>query len=273
MSIRHLLTFSKAWSSEGASTTFPAVVASEADARENLDYEHIAAKNKINEILAAIVSHDLTPKPADDDEHIPTTAYMGDRLTAIRNAIVNPDWNVTDPTSKAYILHKPDLAPVATSGSYEDLTDTPAPITVDASVSPTSENPVQSKGVYNAILSMVYPVGSIYMSVSSTSPATFLGGTWERIKDRFLLAAGDDYSAGATGGEATHTLTASEMPAHKHTFTTRNNATNGSETGYPPNTNNYGETTTTQNTSEVGGGAAHNNMPPYLAVYMWRRTA
>ena len=111
------------------------------------------------------------------------------------------------------------------------------------------------------------------MSVSSTSPATFLGGTWERIKDRFLLAAGDDYSAGATGGEATHTLTASEMPAHKHTFTTRNNATNGSETGYPPNTNNYGETTTTQNTSEVGGGAAHNNMPPYLAVYMWRRTA
>ena len=67
-----------------------------------------------------------------------------------------------------------------------------------------------------ALLNAIYPVGSIYMSVNSTSPATLFGGTWERIKDRFLLAAGDAYAAGGTGGEATHTLTEGEMPAHSH---------------------------------------------------------
>lgn len=66
------------------------------------------------------------------------------------------------------------------------------------------------------IINIVYPVGSIYMSVNSTSPASLFGGTWERIKDRFLLAAGDTYSAGSTGGEAQHTLTVDEMPSHYH---------------------------------------------------------
>ena len=65
----------------------------------------------------------------------------------------------------------------------------------------------------------IYPVGAIYMSVSSTSPASLFGGTWEQIQNRFLLAAGDTYAAGKTGGEATHTLTVEEMPAHNHSFT------------------------------------------------------
>ena len=54
------------------------------------------------------------------------------------------------------------------------------------------------------LLDTIYPVGSIYMSVNNTSPASFLGGTWEQIKDRFLLGAGSK-SAGATGGEENHT--------------------------------------------------------------------
>lgn len=66
------------------------------------------------------------------------------------------------------------------------------------------------------IWKVIYPVGSIYMSVNSTSPGTLFGGTWERIQDRFLLSAGSTYSAGATGGEATHTLSAAEMPSHTH---------------------------------------------------------
>ena len=61
-----------------------------------------------------------------------------------------------------------------------------------------------------------FPIGSIYLSVNSTSPASLFGGTWEKIKDKFLLASGDTYSAGATGGEATHTLTIEEMPSHSH---------------------------------------------------------
>ena len=67
-----------------------------------------------------------------------------------------------------------------------------------------------------SVIDMVYPVGAIYMSVNSTNPASLFGGTWEQIKDRFLLSAGDSYSAGSTGGEAEHTLTYGEMPVHSH---------------------------------------------------------
>ena len=62
-----------------------------------------------------------------------------------------------------------------------------------------------------------YPVGSIYMSVNSTSPATLFGGTWEQIQDVFLLAAGSTYTAGDTGGSASHTLIVDELPSHVHT--------------------------------------------------------
>ena len=54
------------------------------------------------------------------------------------------------------------------------------------------------------IFDSIYPVGSIYMSVNSTSPETLFGGTWVQIKDTFLLSAGDTYTAGNTGGSATH---------------------------------------------------------------------
>lgn len=69
------------------------------------------------------------------------------------------------------------------------------------------------------IVDLIYPVGSIYMNVNSTSPATLFGGTWEQLKDRFLLGAGDTYTEGDTGGSANHTLTTDEMPSHNHTFT------------------------------------------------------
>lgn len=125
------------------------------------------------------------------------------------------------------------------------------------------------------ILSKVYPVGSIYMSLSSTDPKTLFGGTWERLKDRFLLAAGDRYSAGATGGEATHTLTKDEMPSHNHYA-----AINGGTDSYGQNRTTIGSfANKAQGYSDsstifaTGGGEAHNNMPPYLAVYMWKRTA
>ena len=62
----------------------------------------------------------------------------------------------------------------------------------------------------------MHPIGSYYLSDESTSPASLFGGTWEQIKDRFLVGAGNSYSVGATGGEATHTLTTSEMPSHSH---------------------------------------------------------
>ena len=69
------------------------------------------------------------------------------------------------------------------------------------------------------LLNLVYPVGSLYWSSNNTDPSTLFGGTWQQIKDRFILAAGDSYTVNNTGGEKTHTLTIDEMPSHDHSFT------------------------------------------------------
>ena len=115
-----------------------------------------------------------------------------------------------------------------------------------------------------------YPVGSIYMSVNNTSPSVLFGGTWQQLKDRFLLGAGDTYTAGDTGGEATHTLTTSEMPAHSHDMKLISAAVS-SGTSFSRIASN-GTPNSGLNT-DTGGGDPHNNMPPYLVVYMWQRTA
>lgn len=124
----------------------------------------------------------------------------------------------------------------------------------------------------NNLLDLIFPVGYIYLSVNNTNPGTFLGGTWAQIKDRFLLAAGDTYTNGATGGEATHTLTETEMPSHTHEYTTNNRGSGSNQAGRAYYGTNGGSTWQIQTTA-TGGGGAHNNMPPYLVVYMWKRTA
>ena len=127
---------------------------------------------------------------------------------------------------------------------------------------------------WSAFFEAVYPVGSIYMSVNNTSPATLFGGTWQQIKDTFLLSAGDTYIAGNTGGESTHTLTADEMPRHSHTLLYYKS--DGTDTfGY--SYQNKGKESIANPTSSgigwAGNSQAHNNMPPYLVVYVWQRTA
>lgn len=125
----------------------------------------------------------------------------------------------------------------------------------------------------------IYPIGSIYMSVNSVNPSTVFGGTWEQIKDTFLLAAGNTYNAGTTGGEATHTLTVEEMPSHAHKLCSDINP-DGSNKVMNPESNGtsnqdrvYNNTYSWPNTYNTGGDKPHNNMPPYLTVYMWKRTA
>lgn len=128
--------------------------------------------------------------------------------------------------------------------------------------------PQRVDGVGNEL----YPVGSIYMSTENTSPASMFGGTWEQIKDKFLLSSGDTYSAGATGGEATHTLTLNEMPRHSHQVYV---GTTGEAGDIPSITNAVRSDVKMPNwftyTVEEGGSQAHNNMPPYLVVYCWKR--
>lgn len=135
------------------------------------------------------------------------------------------------------------------------------------------------------LIDLIYPVGSIYMSTNSTSPQDFLGGEWTRIEDAFLLSAGSTYTAGDTGGNATHshstqghTLTVDEIPSHNHPFSyyTYNIASGNVARRF--STYSGSGTSNTQNT---GGGGSHShgdtgsasNMPPYLVVYMWTRIA
>ena len=126
-----------------------------------------------------------------------------------------------------------------------------------------------------------YPVGAVYISIENVSPQVLFGGEWEKIEGRFLLGASVDYPAGEAKGEATHTLTQQEMPQHTHNFKatgfanqTYSSLINSSST-YP---NNPGISTSVGYTSGgyigidyTGGSKPHNNMPPYLAVYMWKR--
>lgn len=117
----------------------------------------------------------------------------------------------------------------------------------------------------------IYPIGSIFITTNTTNPSTYFGGKWERIKGRFLLAADDStYKIGSTGGEATVTLTVNQIPSHSHTlgFATQNN---GSSYDMPIRARAYGSAASNYSTSAVGGSQAHNNMPPYLVVYMWKR--
>ena len=138
------------------------------------------------------------------------------------------------------------------------------------------------------------------MSINDTDPAVLFGGKWEKIEDRFLLSAGSSYTAGETGGSATHTLTVEEIPSHSHA---QLGASGGAANTSPvrqvfQNDGNvvvydskgaavwatmkmteaekiYRTTTINQDgvTGSTGGSKAHNNMPPYLAVYVWKRTA
>jgi hypothetical protein len=118
------------------------------------------------------------------------------------------------------------------------------------------------------IFETLYPVGAVYISTNSKNPALLFGGTWEQIKDVFLLSAGVKYSAGSVGGEAEHKLTVEEMPSHIHNLTVYGEGTNG--TGLVETLS--GETLHSLQTTQTGGAQAHNNMPPYLTVYMWKRT-
>lgn len=120
--------------------------------------------------------------------------------------------------------------------------------------------------------------------------AIYSGMTWEQKKDVFILAAGDTYPAGSTGGEAQHQLTVNEMPKHRHSSDNGMNGVVTSGIAYPdlctwlnrghinannapdinaPDTGDYG----CVRTSWVGGSKPHNNMPPYFSMPFWIRTA
>lgn len=114
-----------------------------------------------------------------------------------------------------------------------------------------------------------WPVGSIYIAYSHTDPSTLFGGTWARITNRFLWATTSGGTIGQMGGESTHTLTVNEMPAHSHGSVYSQHADNVKDMIWYTDSGTslaYGPVVT-------GGGQPHNNMPPYIQVSVWRRTA
>ena len=130
------------------------------------------------------------------------------------------------------------------------------------------------------LLDIIYPVGSVYITFSATSPVDAVGGTWELLKDTFLYSSAD--ATGTAGGEKTHLLTIDEMPSHNHGIShpivvpwqnyihTVWNRMQGTGSGQDV----YGEANdNVVKTDSVGNSKAHNNMPPYITVHIYRRTA
>ena len=111
----------------------------------------------------------------------------------------------------------------------------------------------------NAICNRVYPVGSIYMSMNSTSPATLFGGTWVQLPNKFLLGASSTYAAGTTGGEATHKLTTNEMPSHNHIVGAHSHGLNSHTHTVPAHSHGLNSHTHTYSNSASSTGAASGN--------------
>jgi len=158
--------------------------------------------------------------------------------------------------------------------------------------SPSTSTPINATNLnkiedqLEALTNAIYPIGSIYISVNNVNPSTLFGGTWEQIKDTFLLCAGDTYSAGATGGAT----------AHNHSLTNGYaligydwySSGNQSKIVIQSKTHNFvGNTYTHGDIGQYDSGSLNasfpaaldgttdnaSNMPPYLAVYVWKRVA
>lgn len=128
------------------------------------------------------------------------------------------------------------------------------------------------------ILERTYPVGSYYISHNNTSPAELFGGTWYRIENQFLWACPADGTIGSTGGEQTHTLTVAEMPYHSHPILLNSSTGSYDTWDYSYGAAKANRSYFSQGPAEpiiggTGGTGAHNNMPPYISVAIWRRTA
>ena len=122
------------------------------------------------------------------------------------------------------------------------------------------------------IMNLIYPVGSIYVSTVSTNPNTLFGmGVWEAIEGKFLVGYDENDTdfgtAGSEGGEKKHQLLTTEIPSHTHGISAAYGNPGTAAWGIT-----YGNKISDSNIGYTGGGEAHNNLPPYLVVYMWKRT-
>ena len=188
------------------------------------------------------------------------------------------------------------------NGNYSSTIDTSTLTSNQTITFPNTSGTIMvSSGAGGNLLDMFYPVGSIYMTANASfNPNNQFGGTWSKIENRFLYGSGSK-SVGATGGAETVTLTTSQIPSHSHgvgSINAKGRASHGWSTNesnywsdgvfYSGQPGNYGVGSSgtgyqvqyfdmsrnrSGNTSNSGGGGSHTNMPPYIVVAIWKRTA
>ena len=142
---------------------------------------------------------------------------------------------------------------------------------------------IDARDLYN-----VWPIGSIYISVVNTNPSQWFGGTWQSFGSGRVLVGVDTSQAEfntveKTGGEKEHTLTTNEMPKHQHPGLFYNNkdktpisfirSSSTTEKGYGIAYTMNAKIYSAANiqTYASGGSKPHNNIQPYITVYMWKR--
>ena len=228
--------------------------------------------------------------------------YKASNIAIRNNGIINFDNTINlvqtrdtyitnytyEPTTSTYTLSTTEIALPRLSVNV--------PV-ADGEITEEKLSPDLQKKINDSTIDKIYPVGSIYISVNDVNPSELFGGSWEQIKDRFLLAAGNTYNAGSVGGEATHKLTVDEIPTHTHQTKVRIDGQQsgsgdrnrglmvsdvglGSWDGEWCNSNTISDDmndidnkTAHVKNNNIGGDQPHNNMPPYLTVYMWKRTS
>ena len=137
---------------------------------------------------------------------------------------------------------------------------------------------IKKNGTASNIFNLIYPVGSIYMSINSTNPSTLFGGTWTRLpKGKFLYNIDSDSASWGNGNSTgtttnSHTLTVEQIPSHSHTVDKYYNTGVGGYYVYGSN-GTGSKLTNDTGINATGGGKGHSHNIPYISVYMWRRTA
>lgn len=214
----------------------------------------------VENITVEVVPYTTTPVSTYDDQ------------THTLNLQVNRGPGISD-VEKTATVGKVDTYTITTQDNQTfnfDVTNGDGLVNSVMGVAPTS-------GTYDVpmagIMNLIYPVGSIYVSTVSTNPNTLFGmGVWEAIEGRFLVGYDSDdtdfSTAGNEGGEKKHTLLTTEIPSHTHTVSAVYGNPGTAAWGIT-----YGNNISDSEIGYTGGGEAHNNLPPYLVVYMWKRTA
>ena len=185
-------------------------------------------------------------------------------------------WEFKNLKSIGFTAPSVTFSPVQTIIPWEDSSGgLPSQITYEGRTRwLRTANSASQWGAWQTEALSAYPVGSIYIAYNHTNPSQLFGGTWVRMTDGFLWASRETDTIGQTGGEKTHTLTMNEMPSHSHKQAA---ALTSAGSVAASNTMRYSNDSTSYlgslESGTTGGGQAHNNMPPYIQVSIWRRTA